>query len=51
MCLGPWVDTFFSANIEATLLFADSNDSSVHAESNDTHHDHDFKKIGASLGR
>ena len=45
------LDTFFSGKNEATLLFASSNDLSLQAESNDTHYDHDFKKIGAGLGR
>ena len=45
------LDTFFSGNNEATLLFAGSNDLYFQAESNDTHHEHNFKKFGASLGR
>ena len=32
------LDTFFSGNNEARLLFAGSNDLSLQAESNDTHH-------------
>ena len=44
------LDSFFSENNEATLLFAGLNDLSLQAESNDTHHDHDFKKIGSYLG-
>ena len=40
----------FSGNNEATCLFADSNDLSFKAESNDTHHDRCFKNIGLVLG-
>ena len=44
------LDTFFSGNNGATRLFGDSNDSSIQAESNGTHHDCSFKKIGSGLG-
>ncbi len=44
------LDSFFSENKEATLLFAGLNDLSLQAESNDTHLDHDFKKIDSYLG-
>ena len=44
------VDTFFSGNNGATRLFGDSNDSSIQAESNGTHHDCSFKNIGSGLG-
>ena len=44
------LDTFFSGNNGATRLFGDSNDSSIQAESNGTHHDCSFKNIGSGLG-
>ena len=47
MCI---LDTFFSGNNGATSLLPDSNDLSFKAESNDTHHDRCFKKIGSVLG-
>ena len=45
------LDTFFSGNNGATCLLPDSNDLSFQAESNDTHHDYCFKKIGSGLGQ
>ena len=47
---GRAVDTFCSGNNGATSLFAGLNDLSFQAESNDTHHDCCFKKIGSGLG-
>ena len=43
------LDTFFP-EIRARVLLRGSNDSSIQAESNDTHYDHDFETFGPGLG-
>ena len=44
------LDTFFSENNGARMILCGLNDSSVQAELNDTHYDHDIKIIGSRLG-
>ena len=44
------LDTFFPENNGARMILCGSNDSSVQAESNDTHYDHDIIIIGSRLG-